>query len=215
MLVDTGGIAGEREGLAGATARQSRAAAEEADLVLFIVDGREGASTLDDEILRWLRKIDTPTLLVVNKIDGLDAQAALAEFARYGFDDVMPVVVRAPAAASTSCSTSVARARCRRTATPRSLDDDPDRVRVAFVGRPNVGKSTLVNRLLGEERMIASEVPGTTRDSIAVDLERDGRKYRLIDTAGLRRKRQGRGSGREVQRSSRRCRRSSNARSRW
>ena len=69
-----------------------------------------------------------------------------------------------------------------------TLDDDPSRVRIAFVGRPNVGKSTLVNRILGEERMIASEVPGTTRDSIAVDLERDGRKYRLIDTAGLRRR---------------------------
>src|SRR3546814_15347726 len=68
------------------------------------------------------------------------------------------------------------------------LDDDPERVRVAFVGRPNVGKSTLVNRILGEERMIASEVAGTTRDSIAVDLERDGRKYRLVDTAGIRRK---------------------------
>src|SRR5690606_11791289 len=69
-----------------------------------------------------------------------------------------------------------------------TLDQDPERVRIAFIGRPNVGKSTLVNRILGEERMIASDVPGTTRDSIAVDLERDGRKYRLIDTAGLRRK---------------------------
>src|SRR5690606_5878708 len=68
------------------------------------------------------------------------------------------------------------------------LDEDPDRIRIAFVGRPNVGKSTLVNRILGEERMIASDVPGTTRDAIAVDLERDGRKYRLVDTAGLRRK---------------------------
>jgi len=80
VLVDTGGIAGVEEGLAGATARQSRAAAEEADLILFVVDGREGASSIDDEILAWLRKVDTPTFLVVNKIDGLDPQAALAEF---------------------------------------------------------------------------------------------------------------------------------------
>ena len=87
VLVDTGGIAGQEEGLAGATAKQSRAAAEEADLVLFVVDGREGASALDDAILAWLRKRDRPVLLVVNKIDGIDAQAALNDFARYGFRD--------------------------------------------------------------------------------------------------------------------------------
>ena len=190
-IVDTGGIAGEsvhleNGGLAGATARQSRAAAEEADVVLFIVDGREGPSSLDDEILRWLRKTARPVVLVVNKTDGIDARTALAEFARYGIADVLAissahrqgidhllddVMSRLPAEGESEI-----------------LDNDPDRVRIAFVGRPNVGKSTLVNRMLGEERMIASEVPGTTRDSIAVDLERDGRKYRLIDTAGIRRK---------------------------
>ncbi len=190
-IVDTGGIAGEsthleNAGLAGATARQSRAAAEEADVVLFIVDGREGPSSLDDEILRWLRKTARPVVLVVNKTDGIDARAALAEFARYGIADVLAissahrhgidhllddVMARLPAEGDSAI-----------------LDNDPERVRIAFVGRPNVGKSTLVNRMLGEERMIASEVPGTTRDSIAVDLERDGRKYRLIDTAGIRRK---------------------------
>src|SRR5688572_9828096 len=90
-LVDTGGIAGEDEGLAGATARQARAAAEEADLVLFIVDGREGASSLDDEILAWLRKTARPTLLVVNKTDGLDVQAALNDFARYGLGEAVAV----------------------------------------------------------------------------------------------------------------------------
>src|SRR3546814_993066 len=85
VLVDTGGIAGSEEGLAGATARQSRAAASEADLVLFVVDGREGASALDDEILSWRRKSDKPVCLVVNKVDGIDAQAARPEFAPYGF----------------------------------------------------------------------------------------------------------------------------------
>ena len=198
-LVDTGGIAGENihlesgnpgsspgQALAGATARQSRAAAEEADLVLFVVDGREGASALDDEILRWLRKTSRPTFLVVNKTDGLDVRAALNEFSRYGFSDVLAissahrqgidelmakVLAKLPSAGDTEI-----------------LDNDPDRVRIAFVGRPNVGKSTLVNRILGEERMIASDVAGTTRDSISADLERDGRKYRLVDTAGIRRK---------------------------
>ena len=186
VLVDTGGIAGEDEGLAGATARQSRAAAEEADLILFVVDGREGASALDDDILRWLRKLSKPTLLVVNKSDGIDLQAALAEFARYGFGDALPV----SSAHRTGIDALLAKvlAQLPEEGEAETLDEDPTRVRIAFVGRPNVGKSTLVNRILGEERMIASEVPGTTRDSIAVDLERDGRKYRLIDTAGLRRK---------------------------
>ena len=199
VLVDTGGIAGENthletgasgstpgQILAGATARQARAAAEEADLVLFVVDGREGASALDDDILRWLRKASVPIFLVVNKTDGLDARVALAEFARYGFAEVF-AVSSAHRQGIDDLLASVL-ARLPRDGDAALLDDDPGRVRVAFVGRPNVGKSTLVNRILGEERMIASEVPGTTRDSIAVDLERDGRKYRLIDTAGIRRK---------------------------
>jgi GTPase len=195
VLVDTGGIAGENihlesGGLAGATARQARAGAEEADLVLFLVDGREGASALDDDILRWLRKTARPTFLVVNKTDGLDVRAALAEFSRYGFSDMLAissahrhgidellaqVLAKLPKEDDASLNGKV-------------LDNDPERVRLAFVGRPNVGKSTLVNRILGEERMIASEVAGTTRDAIAADLERDGRKYRLVDTAGIRRK---------------------------
>jgi GTP-binding protein len=186
VLVDTGGIAGSEEGLAGATARQSRAAAEEADIVLFMVDGREGASSLDDEILAWLRKIATPVLLVVNKVDGIDAQQARNEFARYGFKDVLAV----SSAHRQGIDTLLAEVLDRLPADgdAQVLDNDPERIRIAFVGRPNVGKSTLVNRILGEERMIASDVPGTTRDSIAVDLERDGRKYRLVDTAGIRRK---------------------------
>ncbi|MFC7300224.1 ribosome biogenesis GTPase Der [Cognatiluteimonas weifangensis] len=186
VLVDTGGIAGSEEGLAGATARQSRAAAEEADLILFVVDGREGASALDDAVLAWLRKTAKPVYLVVNKTDGIDAQAALGEFARYGIKDMFGV----SSAHRQGLDGLLARVL---QVLPGDgdapiLDEDPERIRIAFVGRPNVGKSTLVNRILGEERMIASDVPGTTRDSIAVDIERDGRKYRLVDTAGLRRK---------------------------
>ncbi len=186
VVVDTGGIAGDEQGLAGATARQARAAATESDLVLFVVDGREGASALDDEILGWLRKAARPVLLVVNKVDGLDARAAVAEFARYGFTDTFAVSSAHRQGIDELLETILARLPDE--GDTEVLDEDPDRVRVAFVGRPNVGKSTLVNRILGEERMIASEVPGTTRDSIAVDLERDGRRYRLIDTAGLRRR---------------------------
>ncbi|WP_297831431.1 ribosome biogenesis GTPase Der [Thermomonas sp.] len=186
VLVDTGGIAGEDAGLSGVTARQARAAAAECDLILFVVDGREGRSGLDDELARWLRTLSKPVVLIVNKTDGIDVQAALAEFARYGFDSVLPV----SSAHRTGLDSLLARALALlpEAGTAETLDDDPRRIRIAFVGRPNVGKSTLVNRILGEERMIASEVPGTTRDSIAVDLERDGRLYRLIDTAGLRRR---------------------------
>ncbi|MHC9086190.1 ribosome biogenesis GTPase Der [Luteimonas sp. RIT-PG2_3] len=186
VLVDTGGIGDEEEGLPGATTRQSHLAAEEADLVLFVVDGREGASTLDDDILRWLRKASRPTFLIVNKTDGLDARAAMADFSRYGFKDVFAVSSAHRHGVDELVEEIIARLPA--TGAGEVLDNDPERIRVAFVGRPNVGKSTLVNRILGEERMIASDVPGTTRDSIAVDLERDGRKYRLIDTAGIRRK---------------------------
>ncbi|WP_454831061.1 ribosome biogenesis GTPase Der [Pseudoxanthomonas wuyuanensis] len=190
-VVDTGGIAGEGVhletlGLAGATARQARSAAEESDLVLFVVDGREGASALDDEILAWLRKTARPTVLVINKIDGMDETTVRSDFARYGFSDVLAVSAAHRQGIDELLEEILAR--LPEEGDAEELDNDPSRMRIAFVGRPNVGKSTLVNRLLGEERMIASEVPGTTRDSIAVDLERDGRQYRLVDTAGLRRK---------------------------
>lgn len=186
VVVDTGGIAGEDEGLAGATARQARAAAEEADLVLFVVDGREGPSALDDEILAWLRRTGRPTVLVVNKTDGIDAQQSLNEFARYGLSD--RIAVAASHRHGTDALLDRVYSHLPEEGTAAVLDEDPTRIRVAFIGRPNVGKSTLVNRLLGEERMIASEVPGTTRDSVAIDMERDGKRYRLIDTAGLRRR---------------------------
>jgi GTP-binding protein len=185
-VCDTGGLTEEEEGLAAATTRQSRAAAEEADLVLFVVDGREGPSALDEVILAWLRKSGRPFFLIVNKTDGLDEAACVNEFARFGVETVIPI-----AAAHQRGIPQVIEAVLPRLPVDEDAGaetDDSGRMRVAFIGRPNVGKSTLVNRLLGEERMIASDVPGTTRDSIAVDLERDGRQYQLIDTAGLRRR---------------------------
>jgi len=183
-ICDTGGLSGEDEGLAGATAKQSRAAAEEADLILFIVDGREGPMAYDQTVLQWLRKSGKPFFLVVNKTDGLDEAATVNEFARFGAQVVIPVA----ASHRHGVDALVAQVLTRLPEDVVEAPVDPTRVRVTFIGRPNVGKSTLVNRLLGEERMIASDVPGTTRDSIAVDLERDGRKYTLIDTAGLRKR---------------------------
>ncbi|MBS0212023.1 MAG: ribosome biogenesis GTPase Der [Proteobacteria bacterium] len=184
-LVDTGGLSGDEAGLAGLTAQQARAGVDEADVVVFVVDAREGAAPLDASILAWLRKSAKPLLLAVNKTDGLDVQAALADFARFG--------IAAPLAVSSAHQRGIpellaAIAALLPEEVAGDVAIDPERLRLAIVGRPNVGKSTLVNRLLGEERVIASEVPGTTRDSIRVDLDRDGRKYQLIDTAGIRRR---------------------------
>lgn len=184
ILVDTGGIAGEDEGLAGAAARQARIAAEEADLVVFVVDGREGATGLDADILAWLRRSARPLLLAVNKTDGVDEAQALAEFARFGIARVLPI----SSAHRHGIDELIAAIQAGLPEGGAEPQEDPQRLRLAIIGRPNVGKSTLVNRLLGEERMIASELPGTTRDAIAVDLDRDGRRYRLIDTAGIRRR---------------------------
>jgi GTP-binding protein len=186
VVCDTGGLSSEQEGLAGATAKQSRAAAEEADLILFIVDGREGPTAYDQTLLAWLRKTGKPFYLVVNKTDGLDEAATVNEFARFGVETVIPLAASHQRGVPQLLEEVVKHLPV--TDAVEDMIGDSERVRVAFIGRPNVGKSTLVNRLLGEERMIASEVPGTTRDSISVDLDRDGRKYCLIDTAGLRRR---------------------------
>jgi len=185
-VVDTGGLSGDESGLAGATAKQARTGVDEADVVVLVVDAREGLAELDRDIVAWLRKCGKPLILAVNKTDGLDEEECLAEFARFGFPEMLPMA--ASHQRGVSDLVDMVQAHLEPDRDLSLLEDDPDRVRVAFVGRPNVGKSTLVNRMLGEERMIASDVPGTTRDSIAVDLERDGRLYRLIDTAGLRRR---------------------------
>lgn len=187
MVVDTGGLTGDAEGLAGATARQADAAIAEADLLLFVVDAREGLTARDQTILGGLRRTGKPAMLVINKTDGIDPGQALAEFSRTGLQPSLAV------AAAQNRGILLLLEAVLQGLPPPSADEaeailEPDRLRLAIVGRPNVGKSTLVNRLLGEERVIASEVAGTTRDAISVDMERDGRKYRLIDTAGIRRR---------------------------
>jgi GTP-binding protein len=185
LAVDTGGLTDDRELLAELTVRQSLAAVDEAALAVFVVDAKDGMTTADQAILAQLRRYGRPIILAVNKTDGRDLQASINEFAALGLARVIPM------------------AASHRRGLPELFDaieellpdevdaeELPDEagVRVAIIGRPNVGKSTLVNRLLGEERVIASEVPGTTRDAIEVPLHRDGRDYVLIDTAGVRRK---------------------------
>jgi GTP-binding protein len=186
VVVDTGGFIENAEGLDSHTARQAQFAIDEADLVLLTVDARDGVLPTDRAILDRLRRSGKPMLLVVNKVDGLDENAVIAEFSALGVPDLYLT------------SAAHSRGMTPLLATVQSLlpkvdvdalaETADDGIRVAIVGRPNAGKSTLVNRLLGEERVIASDVPGTTRDSIRIALERDGKRYTLIDTAGIRRR---------------------------
>ncbi len=186
VVVDTGGLIENAEGLDSHTVRQAGFAIDEADVVVFVVDARDGLLPSDRAILDRLRRGGKPMRLVVNKVDGLDEQVALAEFAALGVADPLPL-----SAAHGRGVTPLLEALRPLLPEPEAEADAarPDEgIRVAIVGRPNAGKSTLVNRLLGEERVIASDQPGTTRDSIRVALERDGRRYTLIDTAGIRRR---------------------------
>jgi len=186
VVVDTGGLADVEEGLAGLTARQVELAIAQADAIVFIVDARDGLLPTDQAILERLRRTGKPALLAVNKIDGLDESAALADFARLGMAKPLPI------AASHSRGIQQLLNALADVLPPDEFeavsDVDEGGVRVAIVGRPNVGKSTLVNRLLGEDRVIVSAVAGTTRDSIRIPLARDGKTYTLLDTAGVRRK---------------------------
>ncbi len=186
VVVDTGGLVDDAQGLAAQTASQVDIAIAEADVVLLIVDARDGLLPTDRNILDRLRRASKPTVLLVNKVDGLDEESALAEFAALGIAMTLPV--SAAHSRGVGAVLEVVAPMLPAIDEDAVSDDRDDAVRVAIVGRPNVGKSTLVNRLLGEERVIASELPGTTRDSIRVPLERDGRRYTLIDTAGVRRR---------------------------
>lgn len=185
VVVDTGGLSGLDEGLDALTAQQVRLAIEEAQVLVFVVDARDGLLPQDLTILNELRRSGKPIIAAVNKTDGLDEQGALAEFSGFGIAKTLPL------AASHNRGTEELVAM----ALPLLPEDtaeevvvDDGSIRVAIVGRPNAGKSTLVNRLLGEDRLIVSDVAGTTRDPISVPLERDGKHYTLIDTAGVRRK---------------------------
>ncbi|MBK6729170.1 MAG: ribosome biogenesis GTPase Der [Xanthomonadales bacterium] len=185
VVVDTGGLTDERELIAELTVRQSLAAVDEAALAVFVVDAKDGMTAADQIILAQLRRYGRPILLAVNKTDGRDLQASVNEFSALGLAQVIPM-----AASHRRGVPELMQAIDDLLPEAADAEELPDAagVRVAIIGRPNVGKSTLVNRLLGEERVIASEVPGTTRDAIEVPLTRDGRDYVLIDTAGVRRK---------------------------
>ncbi|MDE2600609.1 MAG: ribosome biogenesis GTPase Der [Rhodocyclaceae bacterium] len=184
LVVDTGGFEPRaKEGILKEMAQQAEAAIAESDMLLFIVDGRAGLTPQDEAIGERLRKSGRPLLLVVNKAEGMNQAMVSAEFHQLGLGE--PLVISAAHGDGVRDLIEQALA-------PFPEDDeDADETRgpkVAIVGRPNVGKSTFINAMLGEERVIAFDMPGTTRDAIEVPFERNGRAYTLIDTAGLRRK---------------------------
>jgi GTP-binding protein len=188
LLVDTGGLVTKAEGIEYLTAQQVHQAIDEAELVLFIVSARDGLTAEDEEIATVLRRASKLVLMVANKIDGMEVEVetALADFASLGMGEIHPVTAthRRGLDAMMRAVDSFLPDRL----DSESVEEDIDRLRLAIIGRPNVGKSTLVNRLLGEERVMAFDQPGTTRDTISVMLERDGQQYELIDTAGVRRR---------------------------
>ncbi|UCC14144.1 MAG: ribosome biogenesis GTPase Der [Gammaproteobacteria bacterium] len=183
IVVDTGGLGGGKAGLEALMAQQTLLALEESDRVLFMVDAREGITASDEEVGDLLRRRGASVTLVVNKAEGMESATAAADFYGLGFGD--PVVISSAHGDRVGyLMEQVLEAFQDAQAEP----EESDATRVAVIGRPNVGKSTLVNRMIGEERVVAFDLPGTTRDSIEVPFERDGRRYILVDTAGIRRK---------------------------
>lgn len=184
VLIDTGGLTGEEAGVEKEMASQALLAIDEADEVLFMVDARAGVTPMDQMIAKLLRSRGKAVHLIVNKVDGLHEDTATAEFHSLGLGQ--PTGISASHGRGINPLLQYLLTKCEPIEGIRPIH--PDSIRIAVVGRPNVGKSTLVNRLLGEERVVVFDLPGTTRDSIYIDYERNGKHYTLIDTAGVRRR---------------------------
>lgn len=187
VVVDTGGFISQAEGIDYLTAQQVHQAINEAQLLFFVVSARDGLMPEDQEIAAVLRKADKPILLLVNKTDGLDSQTALVEFNTLGMGNPLGLSAEHRQGMD-ALMDSAAELLPLEGYEEEAETEEADLLRLAIIGRPNVGKSTLVNRLLGEERVLTFDLPGTTRDTISTHLERDGQEYELIDTAGVRRR---------------------------
>jgi GTP-binding protein len=188
IVIDTGGFEPDAEsGIFKEMAKQTQQAVAEADVVVFVVDARAGVSAQDHDIANYLRRLGKPTVLAANKAEGMLEGVQLAEFYELGLGEVHAVSAAHGQGIRSLVDVAFE---------PLNLPEDDDSadeqqsgiVKLAVAGRPNVGKSTLINAWLGEERLVAFDLPGTTRDAISVPFERNGQKFELIDTAGLRRK---------------------------
>ena len=185
VVVDTGGVVLKpSSGVEQLMREQTERAIAEADRLVLLVDGRSGLTSDDQEVARLVHRSGKPVVLAVNKAEGRDPGVIAAEFHRLGFKEVQTIA----ALNGQGCAALLGRALEGIEPEAEEFDTGDDSIRIAVIGRPNVGKSTLVNRLIGEERVIATDLPGTTRDSIFVPFERDGRRFTLIDTAGVRRR---------------------------
>ncbi|WP_067097768.1 ribosome biogenesis GTPase Der [Marinomonas atlantica] len=188
IVIDTGGISGDEQGIDEHMARQSLLAIEEADVVLFLVDGRHGLNPADEMIANHLRRSEKTIYLVVNKTDGINEDIALADFYSLGMGQLYSIAA-AHGKGVRSLIDIVMLPFADRVAEAREqIEFNAKGIRIGVIGRPNVGKSTLVNRMLGEERVIVYDMPGTTRDSVYIPYKRHDKDYTLIDTAGVRRR---------------------------
>lgn len=210
IVVDTGGIDGNEQGIEVEMAEQSLKAIDEADVVLFMVDARAGSTVGDQAIAGHIRRVRKPVFLVANKTDGLDADTAVADFYSLGLGEVYPIAAAHGRGVSSLLQHALLPFLQAKQAVPlQDGDETPEldltsvteeeaaaeaarlrseHIKLAIVGRPNVGKSTLTNRILGEERVVVYDMPGTTRDSVYIPMKRNERDYTLIDTAGVRRR---------------------------
>ncbi|MGB0894237.1 MAG: ribosome biogenesis GTPase Der [Parashewanella sp.] len=208
IVVDTGGIDGTEEGIETKMAEQSLAAIEEADVVLFLTDARAGLTASDEALAKHLRVREKTTFVVANKVDGIDGDSACAEFWSLGLGNVYQMAASQGRGVTNMIDQALAPYAEAMGIERDSELEDPENIReyteeeaeeeqkrlqdlpikLAIIGKPNVGKSTLTNRILGEDRVVVYDEPGTTRDSIYIPMERDGRDYVIIDTAGVRRR---------------------------
>ena len=183
-MIDTGGIEFvDDDHILKSMRQQAMVAMEEADVIVFVVDGRAGVTTADQEVARLLRSTKKPVILAVNKIDSPQLEPAIYEFYNLGLGDPIGIAASNSLGLGDMLDAVVA-------AFPQESDEikEDDEISIAVIGRPNVGKSSIVNALIGEERVIVSNIPGTTRDAIDTHFVADGMKFMLIDTAGMRRK---------------------------
>ena len=209
IVIDTGGINGNEQGIDALMAEQSLMAIAEADAVLFLVDARDGLTSADIGIADYLRKQNKKIFLVANKVDGIDADSAIAEFYELSLGDTVHKIAAAHGRGVTQLLTLALTPHIEALGEARENDEfdgdqefsgktdeekiaeapfENDKIKLAIIGKPNVGKSTLTNRILGEDRVVVFDAPGTTRDSVYIPMEHNGREYTLIDTAGIRRR---------------------------